>query len=124
MSFPAADPHRDEPTRELDRETWRLWKQAQRNADGWQSEANRLRTKLLEQLGDAYAATVDGLKVFTYRPQDRYATTSLLKDYPALASHFMREKTQEVFDMEAFAKAHPEVADKYRVRSFRRLEEE
>lgn len=119
MPFVADDPHADEPVVELDGGLWKRYTQASVNAAGWKTEADRLRAEIEDRLGDAYAGIVDGAKVVLNRPTARYAITRLLKDYPALAQHFMVTQRQEVFDLERFSAQHPEIAERYRVRSFR-----
>jgi len=121
MSFPAADPHRDEPVVELDPNEWLLYQQALRNAEGWKKEADRWRAKVEKRLGDAYAGTINGVKVVTYRPTARYAETRLCQDYPNLVPHFIRSVAQDVFNVARFAEAHPDIAERYRVRSFRQV---
>lgn len=122
--MPLPDPHADEPTVEVDSNLWKLWNQAVTNAEGWANEAKRLRAQLEESLGDAYAATVDGVKVLTYRPTKKYADARLRKDFPDLTEHFVRVEKVEVLDTERFAAQHPDIAEKYRIRSFRRTGEE
>jgi len=124
MSFVADDPNRDEPTAELDPNLWKLYLQAKTNADGWQREADRLKSQLLSSLGDAHAGTLDGVKVAYYRPSARYAEARIIKDHPDLVQHFMRRRSQEYFDLDAFLAQHREIADQYRVRSFRTVQVE
>ena len=45
--MPVPDRHEDEPAKEIDRDYYRLWREAQSNAKAWEAEATRLR-KLLE----------------------------------------------------------------------------
>jgi hypothetical protein len=118
---PLPDPHADEPTIEGEGFLVDNWRQAQRNADAWQVEANRLRAKLEEIIGDAYALTIDGVKVITNRPTVRYAEARIKQDFPDLVQHFTKPTFQEKFDVGAFAAAHPDIAARYRVRSFRQV---
>lgn len=117
--MPLPDPHADEPVVDLDKETYRLWLQAANNAGGWMKEAERLKKRLIDQIGDAYAGIVDGKKVIYYRPADSWATARLVKENPDLAEHYMVPATGEVFDMDRFRRVHPDIAEKYRTRSFR-----
>jgi hypothetical protein len=123
VPFTADDPHQAEQTVELDPLLWTLYQQAQINADGWQLEADKLKAKVIAQIGDAYAATVDGIKVAYYRPTAKYAESRLVADNPDLVQHFMKWQRKEIFDLEAFMAQHPDVAERYRVRSFRRAKE-
>lgn len=116
--MPLPDPHADEPTQEVDHDTWKLYQEAKAAVQSWTIEMVRLKRKLLEEMGDAYAATVDGQKVVTYRPKDQYAEARLREDYPDLTAHFVEHRMEAIFNMEAFRKRHPEIAEKYRVRSF------
>jgi hypothetical protein len=120
--MPVPDRNADEPTRAIDKDYWKLYLEAKGNAKAWQSEAMRLRGLLEEQIGDAYAATVEGRKVLTYRPGNSYATTALRHDYPDLTERFMRQEISHTLDMDAFSRAHPELAEQYRVRSFREVD--
>lgn len=117
--MPVPDPHANEPTVEVHRDTWKLYQEATDAVVAWTKERDRLKVQLQDELGDAYAATVDGKKVATFRPQDNWATAALRKDYPDLTDHFMRHRVHVELDVEAFAAQHPDIAEKYRVRSFR-----
>jgi plasmid stabilization system protein ParE len=117
------DKHKDEPTAELDRDLFTQYMEAENNAAAWKSVANRLREALEKQVGDAFAGTIDGVKVVTHRPADNYAVARLQKEHPEIAQHYVRYETSAVFDIELFAKAHPEIANQYRVRSFRKVEQ-
>lgn len=118
MALP--DPYANEPTAQLNPDKWRLYLEAVSHTEGWQKEAERLQAELLAELGDAHAGTVEGEKVVTNRPTKRYAEARIIKDYPDLTQHYIRLKETKVFDLEAFKLTHPEIADKYQVRSFRR----
>lgn len=120
--MPVPDPHFDEPTVELDSNLWQAYRRAIDNAEGWKKEADRIRKEIEARLGDATAGLVDGRKVVYYRPADKWAEARILKDYPDLAGHYMRTKEQPWFDMDSFALHHPDIAEKYQVRSFRRAE--
>src|SRR5262245_45655238 len=113
------DPHKDEPTVQVDEGLVRQWYEAESNASRWKSHAAKLRGLIEEQIGDAFAGMVGNDKVITFRPTARYAEAALIKAYPDLTQHFMRPVTNEVFDLEAFQIRHPEIAEQFRVRSFR-----
>lgn len=115
MALP--DKHADEPTVEVDRDTVKLMKEAKANAKAWTDEYERLRKKFENELGDAYAATVDGEKVFTYRPRNSYAAARIIKDYPDLTQHYFEYKATNTFNLERFVAEHPEIAEQYRTRS-------
>ena len=119
--MPVPDRHEDEPATEIDRDYYRLWREAKSNAEAWKAEAARLRQLLEQQLGDAYAATIDGVKVLIYRPSSGYATQTLRRDFPDLCERFLRQEVQVVLNIDAFARAHPEIAERYRTRSFREV---
>lgn len=118
--MPLPDPYATEPVAVIDPHIWKLYLQASSNAEGWQREAEKLRLQVEEQLGEAHAGTVDGVKVLYHRPADRWAVGRILKDYPELSQQFMRPQLQDVFAIEEFRAAHPEIADQYQVRSFRK----
>lgn len=115
------DPHADEPTAEMDRVTYTQYLEAQSNAAAWKKESERLMKLLDEQIGDAYAGTIDGHKLVTHRPEQRWSVRQLVQDYPELTAHYMKKVVVDEFEMEEFRKAHQDIADKYRVRSFRTL---
>jgi hypothetical protein len=116
--MPLPDPNANEPTRELDRDKWKLYQEARAAIKAWTTEMVRLRKELEREIGDAYAGTVDGDKVVTYRYKDQWAVTTLVKDNPDLAEHFYKYKTERVFDLDEFRARHPDIAEKYRVRAF------
>lgn len=120
MSTP--EPYAGEPTQEIDRTIFMKWQEAKRNAEAWEHEAKRLRAHLESMLGDAFAATIDGVKVLTYRPGAKYATAAIRRDYPDLTQHFIISRLVDDLDMDRFAAQHPEIAERYRVRSFREVE--
>jgi hypothetical protein len=115
------DPYANEPTAPVDPETSRLYLEACDAAKSWQIEADRLKKMIDEQIGDAHAGLVDGRKLYTHRPEDRYAVARLLKENPELTQHYYHQVYKEEFNFELFSKAHPEIAEQYRVRSFRSL---
>lgn len=119
--MPLPDPHAGEMTVEIDRDKFKLYEEAVAAIKAWTEEANRLKAELIEILGDAYAGTVDGKKVVGHRPKDQYAIQRLRTDYPDLTKHFMRWKTEEVFDLDKFSQQHPEILEQYKVRAFVKL---
>jgi hypothetical protein len=105
-------------TVEISPDKYKLLLEARRNVNGWMKEYNRLKQQLMEELGHAYAGTVDGEKVIYYRPKDQYALGRLEADYPDLVAHFKKMEVSEVLDVDMFRRAHAEILEKYRVRSF------
>lgn len=121
VAMPLPDPHAGESTREVNPDTVKLLDQAKESVKAWSAEVVRLSNRLREEMGDAFAATVDGEKVYAYRPQANYAVARLQKDYPDLTRHFMKSQVVEALDIALFARAHPEIAEQYRVRALNRL---
>lgn len=119
--MPLPDPHAGELTTEVNEDLWEKYEEALGRVTEWTEYADKLKTMILEQLGDAYAGTVNGEKVVAHRPKQQYAATRIQKDYPDLVQRFMRWKTEEMFDLDAFVAAHPEIAEQYRVRAFVKL---
>ena len=113
------DPHAGESTSEVAKELHQLLANAKQQRDLWGKEVNRLEEELLGAIGDAYAATVDGVKVWTHRPEDRYAVRALMEQYPDLAEHYVETRVTRELNMERFKAAHPDVAAKFQVRSLR-----
>jgi hypothetical protein len=122
--MPLPDRHANEPTVELDQDLYKYYLEAVDAVDRWEKELKRRRARLEEQLGANFAGTVNGVKVITYRPTAKYAEARLIKDFPDLTSHFFRTVVKEEFQIQDFATSHPEIADQYRTRSFRRVGEE
>lgn len=121
--MPLPDPNADEPVAEVDHGLWIRYQDAKSNAAQWDAIAKNLRAKLLEGKEDVFALTFDGVKIATNRPTSKYAEARLQKDYPELTRHYRHTVTDEVFNLELFVKAHPEIAEAYRVRSFREVEQ-
>ena len=119
--MPLPDPHAGELTAEVSPDLVARLDAAKAAAKAWTEEANRLAARLRVEMGDAFAATVNGEKVYTYRPQDKYAVARLRQDYPDLTKHFMRHEMTETLDVSAFAARHPQIADQYRVRALNRV---
>ena len=119
--MPLPDPHAGEMTTEINGDVFKLYEEALGRVQEWTEYANKLKTMILEQLGEAYAGTVDGEKVVSHRPKKQYAESRLRQDYPDLTEHFMKWKTEQTFDLDAFIQAHPEIAEQYRVRAFVKL---
>ena len=120
MTLP--DPYANEPTTEVPRDLVRQWVQARDNAAHWEKEKQRLQGELALIVGDAHAGTLDGEKVFTYRPMDRYAEARIIKENPDLAQHYIKPTVVDKFDLPAFLAQHPDIAAKYQSRQFRAAE--
>jgi hypothetical protein len=116
--MPLPDPNANEMTVELDRDKVKLLDEARVQIKAWTTYYSRLKTELIEALGDATAGTVDGEKVVYYRPKDQYAISRLEVDYPDLVEHFKKMEIREVLDVAAFGAQHPDILTKYRVRAF------
>jgi hypothetical protein len=114
--MPLPDKHANEPTVEVDRDIVKLMQEAKAEAKRWKEEYERLRKKFEVALGDAYAATVDGEKVFTYRPKDAYAEARLREDYPDLTEHYVEWAYVSQFNFDKFKQAHPDIAKQYQSR--------
>lgn len=120
--MPLPDKNAAEPTVEIASDMWNLYHEYLANATAWMKLAEELKKKIIEQMGDAFAVLVDGEKVATYRPTAKIAETALIKDFPDLAQHYIKQETRDVFDVQAFARTYPEIAERYRVRSFREVQ--
>lgn len=113
------DPHADEPTREVDRQLNQLLENAKEQKKLWTAEVDRLEAELLASMDGAYAATVDGKKVWTHRPEDRYAERALMSQHPDLTQHYIETTVVQRLNMARFAAAHPDIASQFQVRSLR-----
>ena len=117
MALP--DRYEDEDAVEIAEDLYNNLRAATAHANGWAKIRDGYKEAIQALVGKAHAATVNGVKVVTYRPSNKWAEARIIKDHPDLAEHFMREVRREVFDMEAFKLRHPEIAEQYRVRQFR-----
>ena len=115
--MPLPDKHANEPTVEVGLSLYQEMMAAKSAAEAWATRYNELKKEMQERIGDAYAATVDGVKVLTYRPKATYAESRLRSDYPDLTQHFIEMKVQDVFNMDKFREAHPDIAAQYRIRA-------
>lgn len=121
--MPLPDKHANEPVIVLDPDLFRHYQEAVQAEAGW-AKLRLFYRKQIEDLlaaSNAFAAIVDDEKVITYRPTKSYAVEAMQRDYPELTKHYTHVVTKEVLDTELFAKAHPEIAEKYHVRSFREV---
>lgn len=117
MALP--DKYENEDVVEIPADLFANLQEATAHADGWAKIRDGYKKRLQALIGKAHAGMVDGVKVITYRPSNKWAEARIIKDHPDLVEHFMREVTRDVFDIEAFRLRHPEIAEAYRVRQFR-----
>lgn len=117
--MPLPDKHAGEETREIQAAAFEAWTSAKNAVDAWKAEEQRLRMALELAMGDADAATINGRKVITNRVTEKVATKRLMEDYPDLTEHYMIDTVVHEFNLSAFTIVHRDIADKYRVRSFR-----
>lgn len=117
--MPIPDPYANEPTAEVDAYNYTKWCEAMDAASKWHKEADRIRELLEKQLSGAHAGTVNGKKVLTNRPQRKYAGAAIRRAYPDVAEHFIKKVVLDEFQVDDFVSAHPDLAEPYRIRSFR-----
>lgn len=117
--MPVPEKHADEPTQEIQEQAFAAWLNAKASAEAWKAEELRLRGILEAALGNAAAGTINGRKVLTNRPTDRVAWKRLQEDYPDLTKHYWRDVVVNEFDATTFLRTHRDIAEQYRVRSFR-----
>lgn len=122
MALP--DKYEAEDVVEIPAELYAKLTEANSNVDGWTRIRDGYKKMVQTLLGKANAGMVDGVKVITYRPSNKWAEARIVKDHPDLAEHFMTTRMSIVFDMEAFRLRHPEIAEAYRVRQFRVSDED
>lgn len=79
-----------------------------------------LRAEIEAEMGDAQAATVNGVEVFTHNWKNSYRTKDMQDAYGSLTSQYMVEQKKMVFDVKKFAEHHPEIARQFQTREFRR----
>jgi len=118
VPFRRNDPYAAEPATEIDPALYLKWKAAKEATDAWAKEAARLRAELEQQIGDAHAGMVEGIKVVTFRPVSKWMIGGLIKDYPELAEQYRRTEERVIFDLDRFRQVHPDIANQYQSRSF------
>lgn len=116
MALP--DPYANEPVAELDPDLVRAYQEAKLAVKMWTEELERLKEKLKASLGDAHAGLVGDKKLIAYRPQDKFATSRLVRDYPDLAENFYAMQVERVLQLDEFRRQHPDIVEQYRVRAF------
>lgn len=117
--MPLPDPHDGEPTVEVDETLYRSWREAESAAAQWEALAKERKAKLMETIGSAHAGTVNGRTVVTYRPSQKWAEAALRKAFPDLVQHYMKTREVEVFDLETFRQAYPDIVAAFQIRTFR-----
>ena len=116
------DKYADEPTAEIDPDTYFRFFAKRAEIRRQEGELNKLKAELRKQLGDAHAGTIGGVKVITNRPVDKYREADLKTKYPDLTEHFYRRKYVTEFDMGAFVAAHPDIAAQFQSRQLNPVE--
>lgn len=117
--MPIPSKYEDEPKVEVPKDLYASWREAEEAAAAWKKVAEQRRAELEQIIGSAYAATIDGATVITYRPSEKWATAALIKAYPELTQHYMRKRETQELDLDLFRRAYPEIAEAFRVRTFR-----
>jgi hypothetical protein len=121
--MPLPDKHAEETTIEAPEALWIQYQVYRRKEEEWRKLAEGVRDQLIAEMNaqNATAVLVAGAKVASYRGQANYAVARIREDYPELAAQYQREEMTTKFDIELFSKVHPEIAEKYRVKSFKEL---
>jgi uncharacterized protein (DUF433 family) len=115
----AVDPHANEYTKEINEERYRHLKEIREAIAIAQAQEKILVEQIKDEMGSATAATVNGVKVLTYRPKQGWATKDLIRDYPELTEHYMTMEVVRKLDVYQFAAHHADIAAKYQTREFR-----
>lgn len=101
----------------------RVWSQfllhhsATAETEAWKAQFKKLLPEVVGQ--QATALTLDGDRVATFRYDGRFSLSRFKAEQPALYHEFLRRKTVEVFDEDAFREQNPELHELYRGRSLR-----
>jgi hypothetical protein len=119
ISVPVPGKHDEEPRTEIQGDLYAQWVDARNQAVSWGKLAADLRAKLEDQMGDSTGGLIHGRLVVTYRYKDKYAVAALIRDNPALTEHYMKTREVQELDIDTFARIHPEIVRRYRVREFR-----
>jgi hypothetical protein len=115
-------PHDKEPTVEIPLELFRKYQEARRNREDWASWEKHYADQIQALMGNAPAATVDGKKVLSWRPSEKWSEVGIKREYPEIAQHFEITREVTTFDVKAFVAQHPDLAEPFRSRSFRMVE--
>lgn len=115
------DPYANEPVAPVDPALFAQYLEAKDASSRWKLEAERLAGIIEAMIGDAHAGTVDGRKVILHRYANTYRAAALRKDYPELTEQYVVEVTEFSFDIDRFAKNHPEVAKQYQSRPLKTI---
>jgi hypothetical protein len=84
------------------------------------AEIERLQKEIQAEMGNAQAATVAGVQVFTFNMKNSWRTKDLQADYGNITKDYMVPSDKLVFDVKKFAADHPAIASQYQTREFRR----
>jgi hypothetical protein len=114
-------PQPEEETVALDAHVAKLKKLAEcsDNIKFWQKEYAKAQEALTEVMGDATLGTIDGIKVLTYRYEDRFRGTDFKKTYPDTWRTFVTEVVEKKFNLDLFKASRPDLYEEYRVRSMK-----
>lgn len=118
----AIDKYAHEPTTEISEDLYFRWYALHEEIKEKTRELERLADCIQEEIGSAHAATINGVKVLTYRPVNRYREADLRREYPELTDAFIKPKIIDTFDMSTFVNKYPEIAKLYQSRSMRDVE--
>jgi hypothetical protein len=114
-------PQPEEPTVALDAHVSKLKKLAEcsDNIKFWKGEYEKAQAELDKVMGDATLGTVDGVKVLTYRYEDRFRGTDFRKTYPDTYRTFVTEVTEKKFNVDLFKASRPDLYEEFKVRSMK-----
>ncbi len=119
--MPVPGKHENEPKVDLGESLYLAWLDARDQAMAWRKRQDELQKELNDQFGTSTMGLVNGRPALTYRYKEKYATAALIRDNPALTEYYMKDRVVRELDVEAFAKVHPEIAQKYQIRELRAI---
>ena len=114
-------PQPEEQTVALDAHVAKLKKLAEcsDNIKFWKTEYEKVQAELDKVMGEATVGTVDGVKVLTYRYEDRFRGGDFKKTYPDTWRTFVTEVTEKKFNLDLFKASRPDLYDQFKVRAMK-----
>jgi hypothetical protein len=87
--------------------------ECQESVDYWKKRQAKLEETLAALLGDSELGTVNGEKVVTFKPVDRFKGAEFAKQYPDLSQAYMHEETKRVVDVQLLRIARPDLYSEF-----------
>lgn len=93
--------------------------ECKRMIEFWTKRRDKIKTELSAIMGDATEGHLNGERIVTYEPIERFRGGDYKKDFPDTYKFFSRAVSRTEFDVEWFKAQRPDEYEKYRVKVFR-----